>query len=61
MATITSSPSQAKLPPTTNTPQILIMIRALLDQFGTLVKIQPKVRRNFLYTQILTATPLCNF
>ena len=38
MTTLPSPPSKTKLPPTTKTPQILIMIRALLDQFGTLEK-----------------------
>ncbi len=38
MTSLTSPPTKPKLPPTTKTPQILIMIRALLDQFGTLEK-----------------------
>ena len=42
MTTLTTSPSKSKLPPTTKAPQILIMIQALWDQFGTLEKYQQK-------------------
>jgi cytochrome P450 family 110 len=42
MTILTPSPNTAKLPPTTKTPQMLIMIRALIDQFGTLEKYNQK-------------------
>ncbi len=42
MTTLTSSPTKPKLPPVSKTPPILIMIRALLDQFGTLEKYNKK-------------------
>ena len=42
MTTATSSSNNTKLPPTVKTPAILTMIRALLDQFGTLERYQKK-------------------
>ena len=42
MTTVTSPPDQTKLPPTVKTPAIVTMIKALLDQFGTLEKYQQK-------------------
>ncbi len=43
MTTLTSSSTKAKLPPVSKTPPILIMIQALLDQFGTLEKYNRKL------------------
>ncbi len=42
MTTLTSSPTKAKLPPTSKNPAIVSMIQALLDQFGTLEKYNQK-------------------
>jgi cytochrome P450 family 110 len=42
MTTITSPDNQTKLPPTVKDPAIAVIIRALLDQFGTLERYQQK-------------------
>lgn len=42
MTTVTTSSSKAQLPPVTKTPPIIILIQALLDQFGTLEKTEKR-------------------
>ena len=42
MTTLTPSPAKSKLPITSKTPHLIVMIQAMFDQFGTLEKAKKK-------------------